>query len=78
MAGAASTNNGSGAVTLVVADKNLVPSPYGNIQRATGILSDSGEHQSKACACVYVCVPPCLFYRWRASTTVASAHASMY
>jgi hypothetical protein len=29
---------------LVVADKNLVPSPPGNIQRVVGILKDSGTY----------------------------------
>ncbi len=42
VAGACDTSVGHGAVTVVVADKNLVPSPPGNVQRAAMILKDSG------------------------------------
>lgn len=39
---AADTSVGGASVTLVVADKNLVPSPRGNLERAMRELSDSG------------------------------------
>ena len=40
---AADTSIGGGSRTLIIADKNLVPAPPGNIQRALGTLTEGGE-----------------------------------
>jgi hypothetical protein len=42
VASAADTHAGGGAVSVVVADKNLVPSPPGNLGRVAGILKGTG------------------------------------
>eukprot|EP00798_Chlamydomonas_sp_ICE-L_P020786 gene20786-27612_t len=42
VAAAASTHVGAGRITVVVADKNLVPSPPGNIDRALNVMKDAG------------------------------------
>jgi hypothetical protein len=45
VAAAADSRRGKGHVALVVADKNLVPFPRGNLERAAEILAPSGaEH----------------------------------
>ena len=46
VASAADTCVGGGSRTLIIADKNLVPSPPGNMQRALGTVAESGEHAS--------------------------------
>ncbi|KAJ9533054.1 hypothetical protein QJQ45_018151 [Haematococcus lacustris] len=42
VAAAASTRRGPGSATVVVADKNLCPSPAGNLAKVSGILRASG------------------------------------
>lgn len=44
VAAAADANQGGGACTAVIADKNLVLHPRENVERNAGVLRDSGVH----------------------------------
>jgi hypothetical protein len=65
VAAAADTAQGDGSCTVVVADKNLVPSPPGNIQRVAGILKGSN-------ALTLAVVPVCT------GTTSVTTHPELY